>query len=54
MKFNVSVIETVGFTIDTEANTKEEAKAKVEKVYNTNNSFGKGKREVLEVEFITE
>ena len=54
MKYNISVIETIGFTVDIEAETKQDAKNKVKEMYNANKNLGKDRQELLETEFISE
>jgi len=51
-KYNVSVLETIGYTIDVIAENKEEAEEKAEKLHKK--SGNKQCKELLETEFIAD
>jgi len=52
--FNVSIIETVGFTIDVEAESEELAEIKAKNIYKVDKNIGDVKRELLKVEYIAD
>lgn len=53
-KFNVSIIETVGFTVDIEAINKNEAEKIVMEKYKNNTLEKHTQRELLEIECIAD